>query len=588
MSLHIEIDNVFIPLKPGQTAEIERVNPFFTEGDEWTGEYSSPLSFPYTPDTALRLGHPFAFYTRRVKTKKEAVLHDNGLKRKSVVVSETGKIDRQNMVNSEINGYLLFGLSAFYDRVKDKKLRSLQMQEETLLWTSSDRYDVEFGFWQRIHEAWNLNSYEAMENWIVAPVRNELWSGSSDEGTADWMNKIKAAGEELDYDYALEWNALVPQIRVKAVLEQIFAEAGYTLVMDVEDQDWEKLFMLSLVPFDWRIYNEGTESFNPKDEIRIRLADHLPDRTISDFLIQIGKRYGWRYLINDSKMICRVVSYRKLGKGTRKDWTRYAAATMEPQFNEDAAVFAYSNEIDSNDSYPATPSFDGYTRQNDVLDFDSLPAASVPLVKSIIYTYKENTFWRCELDETNNPVWVFHGDNIFDLEKEDANNTISTTVSTTPMVNTVYRSNGGTDYSGLFPAIKHEANKDFGYRLLFYQLKQAESPVSEGYSTKHYPHLSSLYSVPNSYGPREWSNVWKHNMNGDLEKGIEAYWFSNWAQLRSKNESITWGFYLPQHELLNFEWDDVILVDNIPYIVKSITEQLPYKDYVEAVLHRID
>lgn len=583
MSFQIElVDGGFIELKPNTGAEIERVSPFFSDGTQWIGESSTPITVPYTEENARKLGFPFTFYTRRVKTQKEATLHDNGVRGKGFFISESGRLNRNNIADSEINSYFVFGLSAFYQKIKDKKLRELDLGVEEWIWSSYDRYDFDFGFWQRLHQTW-----DGSRNWLAAPIRNENWAGNEDPGSPDWMNKIKPAGNELDYDFNLLHNTLVPQLRVKWILEEIFKQSGYSITFQVGDDQWEKLFMISTIPFDWRDYDAGTETFNPKPNVVFTPAHHLPDRTMTDFLVQTGMKYGWRYLINDATRECRVVSYRNLRNGTKKDWTAYAGAVMEPQFSEEKAVFSYTNEIDSNDSYPVNPNFDGLKKLPDVMSFAVLPAPTVPLLGSYIYTYTENSFWRCELDGST-PVWVFHGDNIFNLENENSTETIASNVSTLPMVNTIYRTQASVDYYGIFPAMKHPQKKDFGFRFLFYHGEVEDTLANGDPGGENYPHLSSLYNVPGAGADGAWSNVYRQNVNGDNEKGIASYWFEPWAKMREQNEAITWDIYLPRHELMNFSWDDTILIHNVPYIMRSYTEQLPYQDFIRAVLHRID
>lgn len=596
-----------INLLPNSSAEIERTSPFFSEGLEWTGEYSTPIQIPYSEHNTELLGYPFSFYTKRIKKATDAELFDGSLfRQRGKLITENGTINQNHIHDSNLTGYFVFGLSNFFQIIKDKKLRQLSLGgKRSFNYTTSDPNDNSGGFWQYIHGTWAGD-----KDFLVAPIRNENVAGartdSSPDGSPDWMNKIAFNGV-IDHDNTIENNTLFPQIKLKYVLTKIFEEHGYTVQYDIGDEQWESLFLISLIPFDWRKYDvrevplpppdpgsyyppgEITRFllFSPKTVIDVYLANHLPDKTISDFLIQLGSFYGWRFLVNDNTKVCRIKSFKRIKTGKRKDWTSYVESVIEPDYSEDIQVIGFATEVDAADEFPKQGEFDGLIKLPSVYSFTDLPTASAAIWKNVCFSHVENTWWQV-VYESSVYSWAAFSDNIFNYEPKDETKKVSSTFSTTVMVRSTYRNveNAVTLYYGLFPAIKQEALKDFSYRVLFYHGMVLDELEDGTPGLVQYPHLSSLWRIPGTPEDKIWSNVFVHDFN-DIKRGIINYWFSEILELMQQGEEIKFYFNLPRNELLGFEWDDIILIKNIPFLAVSITEPVPYKNKILAVLRRI-
>ena len=118
----------FLDLAPGTSTQLERVSPFFSKED-LAEEHSLPLSFPYTPLNARELGLPNHYYTRRIKKRIEGVrLYDNNnFSYTGDLVIETAELNVNDITKSKINGYFITGVSSFFQLVKNKKLRELEL-----------------------------------------------------------------------------------------------------------------------------------------------------------------------------------------------------------------------------------------------------------------------------------------------------------------------------------------------------------------------------------------------------------------------------------------------------------------------------
>lgn len=573
---------------PGSSIEIERNSPFFSLGDEWAGETSTPITFPWSKTNEKELGHQSTVYTKRSKKTIENDLYDGDFfRQRGKVITDTNTINQNQIHKSEIRGYFLFGLSSFFQIIKDKKLRELKLGgKRSFNWTSSDPTDASNGFWQYIHSTW-----DGTKDFLVAPIENETTGEANAEGNQPYrMNNVEAPDYKISYVYTSFFNNLYPQIKLKYLLEKIFEEHGYTVTYDVGDTQWESLFLVSLIPFNWLQTVENPAwpfaTNTPKDVIDVYLNEHLPDRTISDFLINLGNRYGWRFLINDTTRVCKVKAVRTIRYGKKKDWTTYVSATFESDSSGGEKIYGFKNEIDSGDSFPVRGDLKNKTLLPPVYSFLDLPAATGILYNQIAYSHLENVYWivaRNEVDESY--YWKVYSDNIFDYEPDGETDSISTTVSTLPTLRRAYTSDAGTEKWGMFPVMK-QAGKEFGYRLLFYHGIVPDELADGTLSSGSYPHLSSLWRVPGPVADKVWSNVFIHDYN-DIKRGIVNYWFKDWQQIISTGEDIKLTMALPRNELMNFEWDDVIIIRNIPYLVKSILEPMPYKNRIEVTLRRI-
>jgi hypothetical protein len=67
---------------------------------------------------------------------------------------------------------------------------------------------------------------------------------------------------------------------------------------------------------------------------------------------------------------------------------------------------------------------------------------------------------------------------------------------------------------------------------------------------------------------------------------IDRFW-SKWLPSLQINELIKGRLYLKFHEYLQWDWNSVLLLRNTPYLVKKITEVLPYEGYIDIEAQRV-
>lgn len=593
--LGINIAGEFIDLSPGTTAQLERVSPFFSN-DSLEGEYTLPISIPYTPRNARLLGFPNHYYTNRRKQRIAARLFDNNnFSYTGELVIEAADLNVNDITKSRINGYFLTGVSSYFQAVKKKKLKELTLGGlRTFAWTNNDPVSVNKGFWQHIHD-----TLAGTLEYSFAPIANEKWAGNSEPGTPDWMNKLDNEGK---IEFENNFNTLAPQVSLKYLLEQIFSEYGWAFdYSEMDDVQWQSLFLPSFYAVTWQkiiqIVAPPYFSYQPLTTITINLQNHVPpDMLITDLMLALRNRYNWGFDFDSGKKVCTMRPLKNLANGTRKDWTRYMNPKWRSDFSEDEKIFAFRNEIDSNDSYSSAPDLVKITQGDPVLSFAELPAPTADNFNLVIYTWMENRFFQCRYNEDDDLYeWALYGDNIYDYEPTGSTEEITTVASTMPVYKRLYRDDTITQFYGLFPLCEQEGNWEgkegefvpWGLRLLFHRGLVWEATLAGAKGDVKYPYLTSIcFTITQEEPDLEWSNVYKHEFE-DVDKGIINFWWKDTLKYLAQSDVISGTLNLPRQELLNFVWSDVILLRNIPYIAQKMTEVIPYSETVKAELRRI-
>lgn len=593
--LGISINGEFLDLSPATSAQLERKSPFFNT-DDLADEYSLPFTFPYSPKNARLLGLPNHFYTRRQKLRVPSQLHDNNnFSYAGDLLVTAAKLNVNDITKSTITGFFITGASSFFQQIKDKKLKQLQLGGvRTFAWTNNDAASSHIGFWQQIHR-----TLDGSMEYSFAPIRNSKWSGSDDPGTPDWMNKLDNNG---NLDYANNFTTLAPQVSLKYLLTKICEEHGWSFdFTKMPETSWQTLFLPSFYSVTWaKIVETGVDPFftyGPLPNIEINLQNHVPPEVyIQNFIIMLRNRFNWGFNFDAGKQVVEMFALKDLSEGTKKDWTAYMTAELDSDFSEDKKIFAFHNNIDGNDALSSSPDFSKIPTPTSVEHLEDIPAASEDNFNQVYYVWKENKYYQCRYDETNRVYsWDVLADGIYNYEPSGSSSSIDTEASTMPVYKTLYRNNGITDLFGLFPLCEQEGNwegkagdfKPWGVRLLFHRGMVWEANPLGFIGAQKYPCLTSIcFTITQTEPDLAWSNVYVHPCE-TVEKGLVAFWWKPTLKFLEQSEVQTTVLQLPRTELVNFKWSDVILLKNIPFVGQKLTEVIPYGKTVKAELRRI-
>lgn len=570
---------------PDADTEMERNSPLFLL-DNILAEYSTPIGIRCSEKNTQALGFMFFELSTKSRSTFDVDIYTNGTYRgPATLVIETAGMNRAYAGRNILNGYLLSGISAFFTSIKDKKLTDLSLGGvRTIPWTTDDPLDGSNGYWQAFQK-----SYDFTDDYVVLPCKNLAFASDDIQFTFvdGWMNKY-------DGTKIVTKQQIVPWPKFEYVLTQIFEENGWKLdTTGLNDEVWKKLLLYSnyLVPTCSFFYNAPTDSVlcTSNSSVNIELSKAMPqDKLCSTFIFEFCKRFFWFPLCDQNNKTCRLIALKNTGEKTPKDWTKYSSAVSSSDFSKTEKIFAFKNDIEGDDGYSSSsPDLSnwliGYADSYNLLP----DPANYVYANSLYYTFFENKYWQAVWDETTHTTsWEVYGDNIYDVDPGNATDTIETIVSTLPISNQMFE-NG---FFGFVPIVNQEKQTKWGIRCVLYhgmtrmvnELGQQLDPV--------YPYGSSTNTPPFGSPQLAWSNVWSHS-DYFYDYGIIEYWGARWLNLVKIPEVIKRNFRLPLYELVNFQWDDTILVHNILYLVSSYIDTLKIDaGYVtiQATLQRIN
>jgi hypothetical protein len=565
--LQIKLDTDFLYIAAGTETELERQSTVFLQ-NEALYEQSIPITIPYSDLNSRLLGHRFFEITDKSKGSYDVEVWDNGTYRyNATLIIQSSNVQSEFPGKSNATGYLNIGLSRFYKLIKDKKLNSLDLGGDNVIaYTTSDPTDLSGGYWQHLHDTWNYT-----ENYVAAPIKMDTWTAyEEDDG---WMNKM--AGSSL-----MDITTIIGlQIKISYLMDKIFMLHGWSLDVSQLDSNYDRLLYFSAKPI--KINNQGT----PHSSITINIANHIsPEVTCSNFFLSLCRRFGWAPIFDTGRNVCTLIPVNDISNGSIKDFTQYAGGDIADDYSNDDKIFAWKNNIPSDDGYPSEASTSSYTIGTAVFAVDQLPdPSSGNYDEQIRYVFQTNQWYKVEFNSTTSlREWIYYADGIYGLEPDNANETFETDASTLAMS----WSENGT-YGALVPIAKIPMDKPYGIRTLLWHGLVSTVDNTGAATGVLYPYVSALAVLPDGNIALPWSNVYEHESTG-IDYGIVNQLWSNFTAAITSAREIQRDIYLPLHELINLDWNDVINIRNIPHLIKSFVEPLPYKGFIRATMQKCE
>jgi hypothetical protein len=580
--LQLKYNNTVLDISTDQDSEIERTSPLFLL-DDFLAEFSTPFNIKYTEKNAKLLGFLFFEITTKVKTSFDVeVFTDGTFRGRGTLVVESAGMNRDFQNKSSLTGYLLTGITSFFTLIKDKKLSQLTLGgARNFSWTSDDPEDGSDGFWQHVM-ATNDFTYD----YCFPPFVNQYYTDDDPEffDATSYINKWTGSTPDVRF-------AVSPWTKISYVLNQIFAEHNWTLDTSALDgTDWDKLIMWSN-----RLIHTNGYGYDIDDNIVrthltsfvVNLPDHMPtDVLCSNFIFELCKRFFWYPLCNSSTRICKLISLKSLRDAPVKDWTKYAAAASTSDFTVTEKIYAFKNDFVGEDQYPNEPDLKQFNNEYNI--FNSVNAVPDPslFTSILIYAWLQNKFYTNAYVD-NAFAWADFGDNIFGESPDLATDTFETQVAGVPM----FYARFGDGFRGFVPIFSQAPFTKFGIRTALYHGMSKEVDESGAPIGHYYPFAGSIATSTAGAPELLWSDIWKHPAPDTSDDGIYNYWAKDYLQMISPAELIERRFYLPLYELARFKWNDVIVIHNIAYFIKSYLEPLAVGDstkfFIQAKLQKI-
>ena len=483
------------------------------------------------------------------------------------------------------------------------------------------------------------NSSGWMNDWMWQRLSNSITVPIY--GTTAWTT----LNDETNPQY-FSWHenkSAVVFPRFKYIFTQIFIENGYTLdTSELNGTNWEEIFLLSLYPIYfynsifWQIYDSlsstGSLTQPFANSITIDLANCIsPEITCASFLLAICKKYGWTILPigGDSYKIVVLKNVKSLPK---MDITKFVSDSVQADFSIGGRIQAFTNTFPNSEEFSTgkTPApDDGKYIETPVYNSDSLPDLTKinafnlsTYDNSRIFVYDENKYYKIGLLTStvtvwnNTRVWIPDVDNVYNYQPPNNTESIDSEVTTLPVYWTQYRTDYTTNvlYYGFFPICKQSRLQNWGIRTMQFVGNVTESYIeavrltggsytgplttilaegTDAYTSVKTPGTFQypLLSCCRSNGVTDilpWSNTYTHPNPADgKDYGLISYWFQNWLDTIGLTNVYEQNIYLPIDILKRITFNTIFTIDNIPYLIQSYTEPIPYKGFILAKMVRL-
>jgi hypothetical protein len=447
--LYGPVANGFIDLTAGTQLQIEALSEIFDE-DLSIGEYSLPITIPWTENNLKLTG-----FANRIKNYSrgavyfEIDVYANGLpelqRAKLTIQEKSGSLSMQRgsftatisstkglygslIKNKKLADLKLGGIINFETGYNCREWATARMQGlfpdyhyvgfapvamEDFFDTNRTDYAGEFLVKDTVNYAMATGS--GADDWKFARPSSADPSVSADEGEAEFM------------DYRT-----VPYLKVKWLLQQCFAEFGFTVTGEfISSADFDSLYLFSNYSIDnfaQPLYNDLTNNIDP--------AKLVPDISIKDFIKNLCKTLGMYPVFGNNNVV--QLRYRKntLNLQNTADVTAYIGSEYSSTAAEDADTDGYSiaYAFDSNDGMVNDRVFDDTktvaATVTLVSDLDTLSLTGGMSTDTIVLVTSVNRYYRVA-DATGSPIlWDAIADRLNAYKIGNGERTIELPVST--------------------------------------------------------------------------------------------------------------------------------------------------------------
>lgn len=599
-------------LQTGTRLQRERRSPIFLEQtdtgkDAIPGEVSYPFTIPLSDKNLRLLGWPDQLPVNKT-LQHDVILEDAGMQLsqgKLIIDTVTAHMNKSNV--GSIDCHILSNVSEFWQRVKDKKLSDLSLGgERSFAWAGYDL--VTPGFWKHAHDTWAYNDSDDGD-YVFSPIFCGNYKGE-EEGT--WINGWEVHSSQIQLAREKNYYCLCPHVYLAYIIKQIFTEHGYTISGDLlDDPDFKQICFESYRGVNWAVPTLNgpaatpTVTVSPINPVKLRVAEHVPpEMTVGELLVELQKLFPVSFLINDKSKSCQIVWLTDLSGAGSTDRTESFSPQFSFSFETDQAgekVIAFDRARDEQSVDVLESEYKFMGTVNSLAD---LPTASSTYQQEMYFIRYLNAYYVCNnFAETGGSStqyqWQKAGDNVGGYAPEGATDTYTSSIEVTifgPNTIILHYYGSGNHLNGYFPFTYRLGNwfaagnsRDFEPwppKIFFYRGLQAFSAGGTmPLATNSKYNFNSAYPIGASHASvGNWSLSYKSG--SDAYGLIDMFW-SKWLPSLQTNEIIKGRLYLKFHEYLQWDWNNVLLLRNTPYLVKKITEILPYEGYIDVEAQRV-
>lgn len=595
MGFELKIKGQYLDLPSGTQLSLEQVNRILDLGDAWEGEYSLPITLPLTDKNLTLLQLPQHHATPKNTAGIVADLEIDGIAYARGYVKLEKQRGHYNFpLRGSISVYYTFKLGAFWQLIKDKTLRNINYGDPpSFVWKGFNVSGPNTGFIGHVTSVMNESDPEVY-NYVFAPVLNN--AGLTNQDSADTIiNCCAPIGSTViptrftpDVNSGtakVYYNQYSPFPYIKFILERMAKTFKWNIVGDpannpLEDPIFRRMVYIHAGAIGYNL-NAGVDAATMSWDF----AEMLPKLGLGNFIKSLANKLGWWFDFDDQNRVIRI-SYRKQWLTTRvkKDFTGKTTAVYESSITS-GKVYRLQQA-----NAAVKLDFDYLEYQGSIENQYSLPAASTAIINHCYLIKSENAYYSCVLNSSGNPEWQKSGDNVFDYTPTDSTDTISTGVMLPGSAFLPLRNTSLTELpvKMIIPNVSltsDDTEASSFYLGIYWGLQQT---INNAAGTNYnFPMISTAPYAPDGTKIGDYSLSYEFDAGANVELGIYELFWKKFLAFILQKETITVDMLFDVNDVLNFQYQDTILIRNSEYLVSKISFRLPLKFMATAELIRV-
>ncbi len=580
MSFGIQIGTEYLDLPPDTSLELESDNPFLQFADGVVGKFSLPIEVRATPKNVRLLGYASVLQQKVNNTGIDAIVINKSQQTRGKIKIERANINLNRPGAGSISIFFLTDASYFASEANNIRLRDINVGgDRTFAGGPPDGLlNSEFG--EHVNAV--LNAAPGSYDYAFYPVFNSLWGEDGLNGIPrDTMNQIFA---NISTGIAeIVQGPIVPFPYLKYVLLKAVEHVGWRIQGDIlDDPDFEKITMINFRSIDWGyvISISFGKIFQIHDTVTFNLQDHLPDLSVSEFLLELQNRFAWWYDFDSVSKTIYIKKRKDLVTLTQRDMTRYASPLIPKKVLQDSRVYALKNSFVTGGGEGIDLTKVDY--QGEVDKVSDLPTAAEAMVNHVYLVIEENNFYICIQNyDDESWSWEIHSANIYDYLPAGYNEEITTKATTVEMVRK-------DDYMDLIPRVDSpgiwtgvDGETPWGIHLCFFFGLRENKEGDEVPFASHHIYDSTGVKLA------DWSLAFKAKKIDGSEVGLYDLEWKPFIDLFENAEEFEATLFLPYHEYLKIHFSDTIVISNTKMFISKLNSAIPYQGQVKVEAIRI-
>ena len=588
--LGLQIGDEFLELPKGMTLELIEECPFLAfADDELGGSRSLPFGLNSIPPNVKATDYVAVFQKIVDNVGKQVRLYSNGQQHSTGVIKTEKVLHNLNDMHAgNQSHYYLFGSSSFYQEVKNKKLREINVGgDRSFGW---DNYATSgSGFWGHITTV--ARSAPNFDDYAIFPVINKGWTSETNPTSMDVMNNVaNSAGAIVLPNFVsngipgseFDIKRIVPFPYLHYVMKKAVEYAGWTIEGNIlNDADFLKITMLNAQAIDWGypFKSSGLWVIGHRDPVVFNLQDNLPDIGIGEFLRAIRKRFGLWYNFDYIRKKIIVTKLDDLTYGEAKDMTAYASPAIPRTISQDNKIYALRNEfaIDMGEA----PDLSNVYDQGRLDEFSDLPAPAEALYAQVYLIVGENNYYICLQNiDTGNWEWELFAPNIYDHAPNGSTDDVPTAATTIGMEKYSPQQSSSFPLNPLYPRLDvsgrwfgrtdSSTEEEWGIHLCFFH------GTVTGTDGKIYPYGSSHIYDPLMNQVAQWALTYHCFKTDGTDVGLYEIFWKRFLKMVSSPEAYDVILYLPLYLALQLKFSDKIIIAGVKMFIKQKKVLLEY------------